>query len=38
VTDFLNTNRLCSEDIHCAKSNLENLDNFLAIVGSDVKV
>jgi hypothetical protein len=37
VTVYLNTNDLCSEAHHCAKSTLGKLENCLAIVGSDVK-
>jgi hypothetical protein len=37
VTVYLNTNDLCSEAHHCAKSTLEKLENWLAIVGLDEK-
>jgi hypothetical protein len=33
LTGGLNTNDLCSEALHCAKSTLEKLENCLAIVG-----
>jgi hypothetical protein len=33
VTGGLNTEGLWSEALHCAKSMLEKLENFLAIVG-----
>jgi hypothetical protein len=37
VTVYLNTNVLCSKAHHCAKSTQGKLENWLAIVGSDVK-
>jgi hypothetical protein len=37
VTIYLNTDDLCSEAHHCAKSTLGKLENWLAIVGSDAK-
>jgi hypothetical protein len=33
----LNTNNLCSEALHCAKSTLEKLENGVTIVGSSEK-
>jgi hypothetical protein len=38
VTVCLNTNGLCSESFHCAKSTLEKLENGVAIVLLGMKV
>jgi hypothetical protein len=37
VTIYLNTNDLCSESHHYAKSTLGKLEKWLAIVGLDAK-